>query len=75
MDVAISGECGGDAGSEELNVHVEMSGEQMVEVRAEGFSGDYPWSGTHEKNLSFPLKEGATAEGDGWALVLHLNQS
>ena len=64
----------GDEGSEKLNFVIDMSGEQMLEVRAEGFSGDYPWSGSHQSNLSFPLEEGSTAEGEGWAFVLHLNK-
>lgn len=74
MESTIDGECGGDDGSEELNIIIEMSGEQVVEVRAEGFQGDYPWAGTHELNLSFPLEDGAMAEGEGWAFVLHLNK-
>ena len=74
MEGTIDGECGGDDGSEELNITIEMSGEQMVEVRADGFQGDYPWAGTHELNLSFPLEDGAISEGEGWAFVLHLNK-
>lgn len=74
MTANVSGECSGDSGNETLNLAVELSGEQMVEVRAEGFSGDYPWSGTHQLELSFPLVEGASAEGEGWAFILHLNQ-
>jgi hypothetical protein len=73
MQSTIDGTCGGDAGSEVLNMTIEMSGEQIVEVRAEGFQGDYPWTGTHELNLSFPLEDGATANGEGWTFVLHLN--
>ena len=74
MEAALDGECEGASGSEVLNVTIRMSGEQMVEVRAEGFQGDYPWSGTHELTLSFSLEEGATAEGEGWVFVLHLNE-
>ena len=74
MDGLVDGECGGEDGSESLNLTVEMSGEQMVEVRAQGFQGDYPWAGTHQLDLSFPLEEGASAEGEGWAFVLHLSQ-
>lgn len=74
MEGTIEGECGGDYGGEELNLSIEMSGEQMVEVRAEGFQGDYPWAGTHELNLSFPLEDGAVSEGEGWAFVLHLSR-
>ena len=74
LNVTVSGECRGNAGSEVLNMTVEVSGDQMVEVRAEGFEGDYPWSGTHELELTFPLEEGASAEGEGWAFILHLNE-
>ena len=74
MESTIDGECGGDDGSEELSLLIEMSGDQMVEVRAEGFQGDYPWAGTHELNLSFPLEDGAMAEGEGWTFILHLNK-
>ena len=70
----LEGECSGQPGSEELNIIVEMSGEQMVEVRAEGFQGDYPWSGTQNFDLSFPLEDGATVEGEGWAFILHLSK-
>jgi hypothetical protein len=74
MEATLDGECGGEPGSEELNIIVETSGEQMVEVRAEGFQGDYPWSGTQTQNLSFPLEDGAKLEGEGWAFVLHLSK-
>ncbi len=73
MDTTIDGQCGGDAGSEVLNMAVEMSGEQLLEVRAEGFSGDYPWSGTSMVDLTFPLEEGNTQAGEGRAFILHLN--
>ena len=74
MEGTIEGECGGDRGSEGLSILVEMSGVQTVEVRAEGFQGDYPWAGTHELNLSFPLEDGATSQGEGWVFVLHLSE-
>ena len=74
MNATVSGECSGSAGSEELHMILEVSGNQMVEVRAEGFEGDYPWSGTHELELIFPLEEGTSAEGEGWAFILHLNE-
>jgi hypothetical protein len=73
MQNTVDGDCAGEPGSEMLNITIEMSGEQMVEVRAEGFQGDYPWSGTLTRTLSFPLEEGATQEGEGWAVVLHLS--
>ena len=73
MENSISGSCEGTDGSEQLNMNVEMSGEQMVEVRAEGSQGDYPWTGTHNLDLSFPLEEGAAYESEGLSIVLHLN--
>lgn len=74
MESSLAGVCVGEPGSEELNVTVVPSGEQMVEVRAEGFQGDYPWSGTPTLDLSFPLEDGAVLTGEGWAFVLHLSQ-
>jgi hypothetical protein len=75
MDLAltVTGECTGTAGTELLALSVQLSGDQMVEVRADGFQGDYPWSGSQTLNLSFPLQEGAMASGEGWSFILHLN--
>ena len=73
MDTTIDGQCGGDTGSEALHMTIESTGEQMLEVRAEGFSGDYPWSGTSMVNLTFPLEEGSKQSGEGRAFILHLN--
>jgi hypothetical protein len=72
LELAVSGECSGEAGSEQMDLVLEMTGEQLVVVEAEGFQGEYPWSGSHSLNLSFPLQEGASAEGEGWVVVLHL---
>jgi len=72
LETAVSGECMGEAGSELLDLVLDMSGEQLVVVESEGFSGEYPWAGTHALDLSFPLEEGATADGEGWVVVLHL---
>jgi len=41
-------------------------------VDAQDFHGEYPWSGAHTLNLSFPQQEGATAQGEGWVVVLHI---
>lgn len=73
MQSTLDGACSGQPGSEYLDLTVEVSGDQMVEVRSDGFQGDYPWSGTHTLNLSFPLEEGAVMEGEGWAFILHFN--
>jgi hypothetical protein len=72
LDAAVQGECSGQAGGEQLDLTLEMTGEQLVVVEAEGFQGEYPWSGTQTRELAFPLEEGATAQGEGWVVVLHL---
>jgi hypothetical protein len=72
LDAAVQGDCSGQAGGEQLDLSLEMTGEQLVVVEAEGFQGEYPWSGTQTRELTFPLEEGATAQGEGWVIVLHL---
>jgi hypothetical protein len=72
LSTSVQGECSGPAGAEQLDMSLELTGEQLVVVDAEGFHGEYPWSGTQTRELAFPLEEGATAEGEGWAVVLHL---
>lgn len=72
MDIMIGGICGGEEGAEQLMIDVEMAGDQMVEVQAEGFQGEYPSSGTHQLELTFPLVDGAEASGEGWQFILHI---
>lgn len=71
LDIEIVGMCEGDAGGEQLNIELIMAGDQMVEVKAEGFHGTYPWSGTVSFDLSFPVSDGGVFEGDGWAFIIH----
>ena len=71
LEMTISGECTGGASGEELRITLDMTGQQMVEVTAEGFHGEYPWAGGASFDLSLPVAEGATAQGEGWAFVLH----
>jgi hypothetical protein len=71
LDIELTGVCVGEAGSEQLNLELQMTGEQMLEVTAEGFHGTYPWSGTASFDLSFLVSEGEIFEGDGWAFILH----
>jgi hypothetical protein len=73
MDVAVEGTCEAPEGQGQLQVQVRMNGEQLVEVDAGDFHGEYPWSGEHALEAAFPLEEGATVSGEGWALVLHLD--
>jgi hypothetical protein len=74
LQAVVSGSCQGDEHSGELNMAVETNGEQFVEVEAEGYYGEFPWAGSHEFNLSFPIEEGSEVAGEGWAFVLHLNK-
>jgi hypothetical protein len=74
QEAALSGDCQGGEHSGILNMVVETSGEQLVEVDAEGYHGEFPWAGSHTFNLSFPIEEGSMAEGEGWAFVLHLSE-
>ena len=71
MDVVAAGSCDGEEGSEKLKTVIDMTGDQVVEVQAEGFQGEYPWSGIHQLDLTFPLVEGAEASGEGWQIILH----
>ena len=68
----ISGQCNENEATEGLVMAVEMTGNQLVEVTAEGFHGEYPWEGTLPFDFNFPLEEGASYEGEGYTFVLHL---
>jgi hypothetical protein len=72
MDATLSGECevGPEGGA--LHTLIDMNGEQLLKVDAGEFQGEYPWSGEQNFDLNFPLEESATAMGEGWAFVLHL---
>ena len=71
LQTTINGECLAGASGEELRVTLGMAGQQILEVQAEGFYGEYPWAGEVSLDLSFPLVDGATVEGEGWVFVLH----
>lgn len=72
-DTAVTGECFLSEHVGFLNLNVEFTGEQLVEVEAEGFQGAYPWSGTNTMTVELPIVEGASQGGEGWILTLHLN--
>lgn len=74
MVASVSGGCVASEQGGVLNLTISTSGEQLVEVEAEGFQGSYPWAGSPEISISLPIEEGAMAEGEGWVFVLHLNQ-
>ncbi len=72
MRIELGGACIAGEEVDSLGFSIEMEGDQMVEVTAEGFHGEYPWSGTATLDLTLPAQEGASAEGEGLAFILHL---
>jgi hypothetical protein len=73
MHMTIDGVCTEGEDAPMLDLTVLMSGDQTVEVSAGEFQQTYPWSGENSLNLRLPLEEGATASGEGWTFVLHLD--
>ena len=73
LRASISGEFAEGPDGPTLAMSIYMSGEQLVEVEADRFQGEYPWSGEVSLDLSFPVTDGATAQGEGWVLMLHLD--
>lgn len=69
----VSGECVSSGDDAELNLNVEMTGEQNVEIIYEGTELNYPWSGTTQIDTTLPVEDGAQQVGEGWILILHLN--
>lgn len=74
MDVAIDGLCREEGDGAFLDLAIETDGQQNVTVVSEGFSAEYPWSGTNTFELTFPVEDGATHAGEGWSFVLHLDE-
>jgi hypothetical protein len=72
-ETEISGTCFFQEDQAWLDIILQMNGEQIVTVVVEGMEMTYPWSGTPTIQASFPLQEGAQAKGEGWLLLLHLN--
>ena len=72
-ETVISGECLSQEDQNMLDIQVEMAGEQTVTIIVEGTETTFPWSGTPTIEASFPLLDGAQAQGEGWQLVLHLD--
>lgn len=68
----ISGTCQANETTGELAMTLEMVGSQLVVVTVEGSSQEYPWEGTLPFYLAFPLEDGASVEGEGYVIVLHL---
>jgi len=73
-ETAISGECLSLDDQNELNIQVNMADKQTITIIVEGTETTFPWSGTPTIEASFPLVDGAQAQGEGWQLILHLDQ-
>ena len=72
METTVTGECVDLDPTGRLDLSVEMTGEQMVEVISEGFTGEYPWAGTYSSEFSLQLIDGISTGGEGWEFILHL---
>ena len=73
MQFTINGECVESDLGGELHLVLEMTGSQLVEVTSPDFHGEYPWEGSMPFDILFPLEEGASIEGEGFAFILHIN--
>ncbi|MDF1520814.1 MAG: hypothetical protein RQ728_09970 [Brevefilum sp.] len=71
-DAVVSGDCMSRENGGDLNVNIELIGEQNLEVNVEGTTSNYPWSGVPQMTVNFPIEDGAMREGEGWVLILHL---
>lgn len=71
-DAVVRGDCVSRDNGGVLNVNVEMIGAQNLEVNYEGTTSNYPWSGVPQITVNLPIEDGATQEGEGWVLILHL---
>jgi hypothetical protein len=72
METTLTGECVDSDPSGRLDLTMEMTGEQMVEVLSEGFTGEYPWTGTYTSQFSLQVIDGISTGGEGWEFILHL---
>jgi len=72
LDLAVNGECLPQPGAGQLNLVVDLTGNQLVKVEGGSFQGEYPWSGAVSQHAILAVEDGATAEGEGWMLILHL---
>ena len=70
--MTVSGTCVATGEGGTLNLQVETTGQQIVDVTAPNFHGNYPWSGTQTVDLVLPVEDGATASGEGWSFVLKI---
>jgi hypothetical protein len=73
LDTQLEGACTESNGDGMLHAILTMSGSQNVQVRSEGLNQDYPWQGSETREMNLPIQDEATAQGEGWMCVLHLD--
>ena len=70
----IDGVCTPNDDGAVLDITFIMTGHQVFIVDAPGMmQAEYPQDFDHEFDYSFPVVDGATESGEGWALILHLD--
>ena len=70
----IDGVCTQNDDGAVLDITFNMTGDQVFIVDAPGMlQEEYPMSFDYEYDYSFPVVDGATESGEGWALILHLD--
>jgi len=70
----VDGECTQNDDGAVLDIIFNMTGDQVFIVDAPGMmQTEYPKSFDYEFDYSFPVVDGATESGEGWALILHLD--
>jgi len=69
----IDGVCTDNDDGAVLDITFDMTGDQVFIVDSAGLQEEYPMSFDYEYEYSFPVEDGATESGEGWALILHLD--
>lgn len=69
----IDGVCTQDDNGGVMDITFKMTGDQVFIVDSPGLQEEYPKSFDYEFDYSFPVVDGATESGEGWALILHLD--
>ena len=68
----IDGVCTQDDNGGVMDITFKMTGKQVFIVDS-AFHEEYPKSFDYEFDYSYPVVDGATESGEGWALILHLD--
>jgi len=73
-DSIITGTCENVDDEPMLNLILTLSGiSQNVVVVYDGIPHEFQWSGERADVITLPLIEGASQQGEGWVVILHLD--